>query len=146
VSQQVAAVAASERSSDPANQKYHVLMIVTDGVINDMGNTMDALVAAADLPFSVIIVGVGNADFSLMEQLDGDDVRIANAQGKRASRDIVQFVPMREFATKGFHALAREVLAEVPQQVVEYMTNNRINACAPRPRPLVPPPRSQPET
>lgn len=53
--QQTAAVAASERTIDPENQKYHVLMIVTDGVINDMGNTMDALVAAADLPFSVIM-------------------------------------------------------------------------------------------
>lgn len=48
-------MAASERTLDPENQKYHVLMIVTDGVINDMGNTMDALVAAADLPFSVIM-------------------------------------------------------------------------------------------
>lgn len=54
-------------------------------------------------------VGVGNADFTLMEELDGDDVRIANNDGKKASRDIVQFVPMREFKTKGFHALAREV-------------------------------------
>ena len=53
--QQTAAVAASERSLDPENQTYHVLMIVTDGVINDMANTMDALVAAADLPFSVIM-------------------------------------------------------------------------------------------
>lgn len=55
VAQQTAAVAASERTLDPENQKYHVLMIVTDGVINDMGNTLDALVAAADLPFSVIM-------------------------------------------------------------------------------------------
>lgn len=54
-------------------------------------------------------VGVGTADFSFMEQLDGDDVRIANAQGTKASRDIVQFVPFREFTNKGFHALAREV-------------------------------------
>lgn len=54
-------------------------------------------------------VGVGHADFSNMEQLDGDDVRIQNAQGKKASRDIVQFVPMREFTNQGFHALAREV-------------------------------------
>ena len=54
-------------------------------------------------------VGVGKADFSLMEQLDGDDCRIANGQGKEASRDIVQFVPMRDFVGKGFHALAREV-------------------------------------
>lgn len=68
----------------------------------------------ACLPFFSYIfragsVGVGNADFTLMEELDGDDVRIANNDGKKASRDIVQFVPMREFNTKGFHALAREV-------------------------------------
>lgn len=44
-----------------------------------------------------------------MEKLDGDDIRIANAQGRKASRDIVQFVPMREFSNLGFHALAREV-------------------------------------
>eukprot|EP00903_Cladosiphon_okamuranus_P009585 g9125.t2 len=143
INQQTAAVAASERTLDPEQQKYHVLMIVTDGVINDMGNTMDALVAAADLPFSVIIVGVGQADFSNMEQLDGDEVRITNSQGKKASRDIVQFVPMRDFANKGFHALAKEVLAEIPQQVVDYMANNRINACKPRPRPPIPPPRYQ---
>eukprot|EP00904_Undaria_pinnatifida_P009983 jgi/Undpi1/6114/HiC_scaffold_20.g08599.m1 len=140
---QAAAVAASQQSLDPAHQTYHVLMIVTDGVINDMGNTMNALVAAADLPFSVIIVGVGNADFTLMEELDGDDVRIKNNDGKQASRDIVQFVPMREFKTKGFHALAREVLAEVPQQVVEYMANNRIVPCKPKPRLPPPPPQQQ---
>ena len=52
---QAAAVAASQRTLNPENQTYHVLMIVTDGVINDMGNTMNALVAAADLPFSVIM-------------------------------------------------------------------------------------------
>lgn len=39
----------------------------------------------------------------------------------------------------------RKVLAEIPQQVVEYMANNRINACPPRARPPVPPPRSQPQ-
>ncbi|CAM9101533.1 unnamed protein product, partial [Hapterophycus canaliculatus] len=67
INRQAAELAASDRSTDPTNQKYHVLMIVTDGVINDMSNTKDALVAAADLPFSVIIVGVGDADFSLMK-------------------------------------------------------------------------------
>lgn len=62
-------------------------------------------------------VGVGDADFSLMKQLDGDDERIANRQGVKASRDIVQFVPMRELRTKGFHALAREVsIASQPVQ------------------------------
>lgn len=48
-------MAASMQSPDPAKQTYSVLMILTDGVIHDMDNTKDTLVAAADLPFSVIM-------------------------------------------------------------------------------------------
>ena len=43
---------------------------------------------------SIIIIGVGNADFGLMEQLDGDDAALKNSRGIRAERDIVQFVPV----------------------------------------------------
>ena len=38
-----------------------------DGVLTDLQETKDALVKASDLPLSVLIVGVGNADFSQME-------------------------------------------------------------------------------
>lgn len=55
-------------------------------------------------------VGIGDSeDFTPMKELDGDEVRIANSSGKKASRDIVQFVPMCDFRDKGFHSLAREV-------------------------------------
>ncbi|PPD91542.1 hypothetical protein GOBAR_DD11527 [Gossypium barbadense] len=38
-----------------------------DGVLTDIEETMDALVRASDLPLSILIVGVGNADFKQME-------------------------------------------------------------------------------
>jgi hypothetical protein len=38
----------------------------------DMSATKSALVDLSGLPCSVIIVGVGNADFSSMDELDGD--------------------------------------------------------------------------
>lgn len=38
-----------------------------DGVLTDMAGTIDALVRASDLPLSVLIVGVGNTDFTQME-------------------------------------------------------------------------------
>jgi hypothetical protein len=41
-----------------------VLLIITDGEINDMPQTIDAIVASAQQPMSIIIVGVGSADFS----------------------------------------------------------------------------------
>lgn len=49
------------------SQAYYVLLIITDGVINDMDNTIGAIVHAAQLPLSILIVGVGAADFSAME-------------------------------------------------------------------------------
>jgi Copine len=39
---------------------------------------------------SIIIVGVGNADFEAMEELDGDTVRLTAPDGRVAARDIVQ--------------------------------------------------------
>ena len=39
---------------------------IQDGVITDMANTVDRIVQASNLPLSIVIVGVGNADFSNM--------------------------------------------------------------------------------
>ena len=78
-------------------QQYFVLLIITDGVITDLDETRQAIVNAAKLPMSIIIVGVGNADFAAMEFLDGDSRMLRSHTGEEAARDIVQFVPFREF-------------------------------------------------
>ncbi len=49
------------------NQKYSILLIITDGIINDMQATINEVVRGSDLPLSIIIVGVGSADFSAMD-------------------------------------------------------------------------------
>ena len=43
---------------------YFVLLIITDGVITDMPQTVQAIIYASSLPMSIIIIGVGQADFS----------------------------------------------------------------------------------
>ncbi|XP_065554272.1 copine-5-like isoform X5 [Lathamus discolor] len=106
--------------------QYFVLLIITDGVISDMAQTKEAIVNAAALPMSIIIVGVGQAEFDAMVELDGDDIRVSS-RGRVAERDIVQFVPFREHVAAGGGAvrsmarLARAVLAEVPPQLLSYM-------------------------
>lgn len=77
-------------------QQYYILLILTDGVVTDMSDTREAIVRASHLPMSVIIVGVGNADFTDMQILDGDDGVLRSPRGEPALRDIVQFVPFRE--------------------------------------------------
>jgi len=79
-----------------------VLLIITDGVISDMFDTVRAIVYASTLPYSIIIVGVGSADFSAMDALDCDSGLLRDRDGHVAQRDIVQFVPFRKFETVGF--------------------------------------------
>lgn len=62
-----------------------------------MYETRDAIVRASHLPMSIIIVGVGSADFTDMRMLDGDDGKLRSPNGEAAARDIVQFVPFRDF-------------------------------------------------
>uniref|UniRef100_A0A8C7DQX6 Copine 5 n=1 Tax=Oncorhynchus kisutch TaxID=8019 RepID=A0A8C7DQX6_ONCKI len=123
--------------------QYFVLLIITDGVISDMAQTKEAIVNAAKIPMSIIIVGVGHAEFDAMVELDGDDIRISS-RGKLAERDIVQFVPFRDYMDRtGNHVLsmarlAKDVLAEIPEQLILYMKNRGIKPCP------LPPPNEEP--
>ena len=71
------------------HQIYQILLILTDGEIHDMAEVKELIVQASDLPTSVIIVGVGNEDFELMEELDCDGGLLKDDYGRSASRDIV---------------------------------------------------------
>jgi hypothetical protein len=87
-----AATIASVFSQPPTNAreslKYFVLLIITDGVIMDMDNTIEEIVAASTLPLSIVIVGVGNADFSAMDTLDADGKLLRARSGRVAARDM----------------------------------------------------------
>uniref|UniRef100_A0A8C5H7X6 C2 domain-containing protein n=1 Tax=Gouania willdenowi TaxID=441366 RepID=A0A8C5H7X6_GOUWI len=115
--------------------QYFVLLMITDGVISDMVQTKEAVVNAAALPLSIIIVGVGPAEFDAMEELDGDEVRVSS-RGRLAERDIVQFVPFRDYIDRsGNHVLsmarlAKDVLAEIPDQLLSFMKSRGVE---PRP-------------
>lgn len=91
---------------------YEVLLLLTDGVIHDMPQTKELIVQASNLPCSIIIIGVGTADFGQMEELDADGTFLKAPSGKIASRDCVQFVEYREAIKKG--NLAEQVLKELP--------------------------------
>ena len=103
--------------------EYHILMILTDGVIEDLQKTIDVLVEASNLPLSVIIIGIGKENFKKMEILDGDIFPLTSSTGKIRTRDIVQFVPFAKYQNNE-EQLAMEVLAEIPRQIVEYYRNN----------------------
>ncbi|MBN3292527.1 CPNE2 protein, partial [Polypterus senegalus] len=117
---------ASQAVQQEVAAQYFILLIITDGVISDMDETRHAIVQASKLPMSIIIVGVGNADFAAMEFLDGDNRILRSYTGEEAARDIVQFVPFREFRNAPKETLAKSVLAELPQQVTQYFKQRNL--------------------
>jgi uncharacterized protein YegL len=103
---------------------YYILLILTDGVINDMRDTKDLIVEASSLPLSIVIIGIGEENFKDMEKLDGDEDELEDSKGKKRKRDIVQFIALNNFKknkllNKGTD-FVEEVLKEIPRQIDEY--------------------------
>lgn len=117
---------ASEALNQNKASQYFILLLLTDGVLTDMYETRDAIVRASHLPMSIIIVGVGSADFGDMRMLDGDDGILRSPNGEPAARDIVQFVPFRDFKGTSPYLLTKAVLAEVPQQVETFFNQKNL--------------------
>jgi len=126
--------AAIYHESESGECAFVILLILTDGEITDMSDTVKAIVKASAYPFAIVIVGVGTADFGKMDILDGDDERLKTSSNKVAYRDIVQFVALREYAKDtNLNRLQADTLNEIPDLFVDYMASNGI---APKDRAL----------
>ena len=104
------------------NQRYTILLILTDGIIEDIDRTLLEIERASAKPLSIVIIGVGDQNFDDMKLLDGDD--------RGQERDIVQFVKFREYRNAP-EVLRAEVLQEIPRQLEQYMLQRGI-----KPNPL----------
>ena len=113
-----------KRENNPI--QYHILLILTDGIINDLQQTIDILVEGSFLPLSVIIIGIGEDDFHEMVVLDGDKNPFTSSKGVVRKRDLVQFVKFNKFKNNPTK-LAEEVLEEVPKQLIEYYAMKNID-------------------
>jgi hypothetical protein len=98
---------------------YTLLLLLTDGAVTDVEATKQALQAVADAPISMVIVGIGNADFSAMQFLDDFEKR------EGMSRDIVQFVQFNKHAHDKT-SLTRATLEEIPDQLVQFFVKRGV--------------------
>jgi hypothetical protein len=49
-----------------------VLILLTDGQVDDYQDTVDKIIEASELPLSIFMVGLGNGNFSQIKGLDQD--------------------------------------------------------------------------
>ncbi|CAG8491554.1 4267_t:CDS:1 [Dentiscutata heterogama] len=108
------------------NNVYGILLIITDGIISDLNNTIEAIMNATIYPLSIVIVGVGNANFNAMKLLD-DELLNRKWDVNLQPRDIVHFVRMNDFIRGKINIdLPKAVLKEIPDQIMEYMKIHNI--------------------
>jgi len=101
-----------EGAREEGYQSYTILLILTAGNVEDVQETKNQLIAASNEPLSVVVLGIGDADFSGMEFLDAFDAEV------EAGRDITKFVEFNDY--KSYNALTEAVLDEIPDQLVDY--------------------------
>ncbi|WKX93637.1 hypothetical protein Q1695_011137 [Nippostrongylus brasiliensis] len=108
---------------------YHVLTIFTRGTPTDLKEFSSAIAAASDAPLSVLIVGVGNGDFSHL-------VKLA-AKRKEGTRSLLQFISLAEIVepndsiSENRSRIAQKALRAVPEQMTEFMHSANIAAKPP---------------
>ena len=101
-----------EVASEDGKLSYTILLILTAGNVEDVKETKQHLISASKDPLSVVIVGIGDADFAGMEFLDAFDA--STDEG----RDITKFVRFNDY--KSYNALTEAVLDEIPDQLVDF--------------------------
>eukprot|EP00934_Nitzschia_sp_Nitz4_P009005 Nitzschia sp. Nitz4//scaffold60_size111251//75778//78153//NITZ4_004156-RA/size111251-augustus-gene-0.115-mRNA-1//1//CDS//3329555591//8995//frame0 len=101
-----------EAAHEEGKLSYTILLILTAGNVEDVKETKQHLIAASKDPLSVVIVGIGEADFTGMEFLDAFDPQLEDG------KDITKFVRFNDY--KSYNALTEAVLDEIPDQLVNY--------------------------
>ena len=96
---------------------YTILFILTAGAITNAEETKQVLASASDSPLSVVIVGIGDHDFSHMEYLD-------EHSPDEGGRDITTFV--RSDVHQHSSSLTEALLDQFPHQLVDFFIQRGI--------------------
>jgi len=111
--QKAISIAAYNQLQD--SKEYVVLVLLTDGVIHDIENTLNSLIEAANVPLSVIMIGMGDGDFESFENLDSQLGLFETAR-----RDYVSFIVYRDYE-EDLNKLKNKLVQEIPEQILEYV-------------------------
>jgi hypothetical protein len=58
-------------------------------MIQDYDGAFELIVNCCELPISLIIIGIGSADFREMEKLNNNDLMEIDCKNRKATRDLV---------------------------------------------------------
>ena len=99
---------------------YHILLIISDGYIHDINETINSIIEASKFPMSIVIIGVGdnvNYDMKTLNRQNGK--LTSTSTGEVLNKDIVQYVHFNDYADD-LNKLTEEVLKYIPDQITDY--------------------------
>ena len=128
-------------------KQYFVLLILTNGDVNDLEATKSAISAVSDWPLSIVIVGIGNRDFSQFDELKADyrppskvDKRKSKTCPVGPSRSNFHFIDLKTRMPRDSlqnlslinrsnvqKTAAMEILSQVPAQFADWMSKSGKN-------------------
>ena len=108
-----------EEKKDINSNNYHILLIISDGEIFDINETINNIIRASKLPMIFIIIGIGADVTSDMKTLNGEKGKLISKNGEELKKDIVQYVHFKDFANN-LNKLADEVLKYITAQITSY--------------------------
>ena len=98
---------------------YYILLIISDGLIGDIDETIDSIIEASKFPISFIIVGIGADVSNDMKTLNGENGKLISSKGEVLNKDIVQYVHFNDYADD-LNKLTEAVLKYIPDQICIY--------------------------
>eukprot|EP00930_Biecheleria_cincta_P034173 TRINITY_DN23632_c0_g1_i1.p1 TRINITY_DN23632_c0_g1~~TRINITY_DN23632_c0_g1_i1.p1 ORF type:complete len:1172 (+),score=217.27 TRINITY_DN23632_c0_g1_i1:111-3626(+) len=115
------------------DQKYFVMLVLTDGEIEDHEEVIHEMKQCQDLPLSIVIIGIGNKDFTFLRELVRDidlilpqeDKKKNAEQGSTLKRRLVHFVAFNDYR-EAPEKLAAATLSGLPQEVVGYFSSQGV--------------------
>jgi len=117
----------------PPDMKYFVLLVLTDGDIEDQEEVVRQVRECVSIPVSIIFVGIGvSQDFKFLKELAKDIEQILKLKGDGGDamkelqlRQLVHFIAFKEYADDPQY-LAAATLAHLPRDIVRYYMANGI--------------------
>lgn len=109
--------------------QYFVLVVITRGYIEDLRETVQAIIFSSKAPISIVFVGSGDADFSDLERLGMAGCRLIY-QNRRIDRDMMQFVNQTKLRSLDDQlddvkdAINENALCQIPWQMAKWMMKN----------------------
>lgn len=106
--------------------RYLVFLIMISDDPTDLNQFTDLLYQNQYEPISLIIVGLGEGDFSKTEEAFKAGMPIYNSKGEEFDRDFVTFLKFNNFGSDDLTQLASTALFSIPDQAIHWAEVNTI--------------------